>query len=57
MESFSRETLESLLESLESVVSKLQALRDPRLDGVISQLERQRAEVVAAMASKGPPER
>ena len=34
--------------------SELQAREEPRLEGVISRLERRRAEVVAALASKGP---
>jgi hypothetical protein len=56
MDSFSRESLLSLLESLESAISELQARDEPRLDAVISRLERRRAEVVAALASKGRPE-
>ena len=49
----SRESLVSLLESLESATSELQAREQPRLQGVISRLKRRRAEVVAALASKG----
>jgi len=56
MDSLSRESLLSLLESLESAISELQARGEPRLDAVISRLERRRAEVVAALASKGRPE-
>ena len=56
MDSLSRESLLSLLESLESAISELQAGDEPRLDAVISRLERRRAEVVAALASKGRPE-
>jgi len=56
MEAFSREGLLSLLESLESAISELQSRNEPRLVGVISRLERRRAEVVAALASKGRPE-
>jgi hypothetical protein len=55
VESLSRESL-SLLGSLESAISKLQSLHEPRLDGVISRLERRRAEIVAALGSKGHPE-
>jgi len=53
MESFSREELLSLLESVESA---LQSRNEPRLQGVVSRLERRRAEIVAALASKGRPE-
>ncbi len=56
MESLSRESLLSLLESLESAISELQSRDEARLDAVISRLERRRAEVVAALASKGRPE-
>jgi hypothetical protein len=56
MESFSRESLLSLLESVESAISELQSRKEPRLEGVISRLERRRAEIVAALASKGRPE-
>jgi len=55
MESFSRESLLSLLESVESAISELQSRREPRLEGVISRLERRRAEIVAALAAKGRP--
>jgi len=41
----------------ESAISELQSRDELRLEGVISRLERRRAEVVAALASKGPPER
>jgi len=56
VESLSRESLLSVLESLESAISELQSLHEPRLDAVISRLERRRAEIVAALASKGRPE-
>jgi hypothetical protein len=56
MESFSREDLVSLLESVESAISELRSLNEPRLDAVISRLERRRAEIVAALVSKGRPE-
>jgi hypothetical protein len=56
MESFSRESLLSLLESVESAISELQSRKEPRLEGVISRLERRRAEIVAALAAKGRPE-
>jgi len=56
VESLSRESLLSLLESLESAIGELQSLHEPRLDAVISRLERRRAEIVAALASKGRPE-
>ena len=56
MESFRREDLVSLLESVESAISELRSLNEPRLDAVISRLERRRAEIVAALASKGRPE-
>jgi len=56
MESFSREDLVSLLESVESAISELRSLNEPRLDALISRLERRRAEIVAALASKGRPE-
>jgi len=56
VESLSRESLLSLLESLESAISELQSRDEARLDAVISRLERRRAEVVAALASKGRPE-
>ena len=56
MESFSREDLLSLLESVESAISELRSLNEPRLDALISRLERRRAEIVAALASKGRPE-
>ena len=56
MEAFSREALLSLLESVESAISELQSRNEPRLEGVISRLERRRAEIVAALAAKGRPE-
>jgi len=56
MEAFSREALLSLLESVESAISELRSRDEPRLEGVISRLERRRAEIVAALASKGRPE-
>jgi hypothetical protein len=56
VESFSRESLMSLLESIESAISELRSLNEPRLDAVIARLERRRAEIVAAMAAKGRPE-
>jgi hypothetical protein len=56
MEAFSREALLSLLESVESAISELKSRNEPRLEGVISRLERRRAEIVAALASKGRPE-
>jgi hypothetical protein len=56
MDAFSREGLLSLLESVESAISELQSRNEPRLEGVISRLERRRAEIVAALASKGRPE-
>jgi hypothetical protein len=46
----------SLLESIESAISELRSLNEPRLDAVIARLERRRAEIVAAMAAKGRPE-
>jgi hypothetical protein len=55
VESFSRESLLSLLESVESAMSELKSRKEPRLKGVISRLERRRADV-AALASKGRPE-
>ncbi len=36
MESFSRESLVSLLESVESAINELRSRDEPRLDGVIS---------------------
>ena len=57
MESLSRESLLSLLESVESAISELQSREEPRLKGVISRLERRRAEIVAALVAKGRPER
>ena len=56
MEAFSREALLSLLESVESAISELQSRKEPHLKGVISRLERRRAEIVAALAAKGRPE-
>jgi len=56
VESFSRESLLSLLESVESAISELQSLNEPRLEAVISRLERRRAEIVVALATKGPPD-
>ena len=56
MESFSRESLLSLLESVESAIAELRSLNQPRLDAVIGRLERRRAEIVAALASKGRPQ-
>ncbi len=56
MEAFSREALLSLLESVESAISELRSRDEPRLEGVISRLERRRAEIMAALASKGRPE-
>ena len=56
MDSFSRESLLSLLESVESAISELKSRNEPRLKGVISRLEQRRAEIVAALASKGRPE-
>ena len=56
MEAFSREALLSLLESVESAISELKPRNEPRLQGVISRLERRRAEIVAALATKGPPD-
>ena len=57
MEAFSREALLSLLESVESAISELKSRNEPRLEGVISRLERRRAEIVAALVAKGRPER
>jgi hypothetical protein len=48
----SRDQLEVL--SLKSSIMELQSLREPRLRDVIPRLMQQRAEVVAAMASRGP---
>ncbi len=56
MEGLSRDQLEALLESLESAISELQSLKEPRLEAVLSRLVSKRAEVVAAMASRGRPE-
>jgi len=56
VESLSRESLVSLLESVESAIGELRSLDQPRLDAVIARLERRRAEIVAALASKGRPE-
>jgi hypothetical protein len=56
VESFSRESLLSLLESVESAIAELRSLSQPRLDPVIGRLERRRAEIVAALASKGRPQ-
>jgi hypothetical protein len=56
VESFSRGNLLSLLESLESAISELKSRKEPRLKGLILRLERRRAEIVAALASKGRPE-
>jgi hypothetical protein len=56
VESFSRESLVALLESIESAISELRSLNEPRLDAVIARLERRRAEIVAALASKGRPD-
>ena len=56
MESLSRESLLSLLESIESAISELRSRDEPRLDAVIARLELRRAEIVAALASKGRPE-
>jgi hypothetical protein len=55
VESFSRENLVSLLESLKSAISELRSRQEPRVQGVISRLERRKAEVVAALASKDHP--
>jgi len=56
VESLSRESLLSLLESIESAISELRSRDEPRLDAVIARLELRRAEIVAALASKGRPE-
>jgi hypothetical protein len=56
VESFSRETLLSLLQSVETAIAELRSRNQPRLDPVIGQLERRRAEIVAALASKGRPQ-
>jgi hypothetical protein len=56
VESFSRESLLSLLESVESAISELKSRNEPRLQGVVSRLERRRAEIVVALASNGRPE-
>jgi len=56
VESLSRESLVSLPESIESAISELRSRNEPRLEAVISRLERRRAEIVAALASKGRPE-
>jgi len=56
VESLSRESLLSLLESIESAISELHSRDEPRLDAVIARLELRRAEIVAALASKGRPE-
>jgi hypothetical protein len=56
VESLSRESLLSLLESIESAISELRSRDEPPLDAVIARLELRRAEIVAALASKGRPE-
>jgi hypothetical protein len=56
VEPLSRHQLEALLESLESAISELQSLKQPRLEGLLSRLVLRRAEVVAAMAARGRPE-
>jgi hypothetical protein len=53
VQSLSRESLESLLESIESAIRVLQSRQEPRLRDVTARLERRRAEVLAALASKG----
>jgi hypothetical protein len=53
VESFSRESLVSLLESIESAILELRSLDQPRLAPVIGGLDRRRAEIVAALVSKG----
>jgi hypothetical protein len=56
MDSFSRENLAALLESLESAIGELQSRDEPRLEAVIARLERRRAEVIAELASRGRPD-
>ena len=56
MEAFSREGLLSLLEPVESAISELQSRNEPRLEGMISSAGTTKAEIVAALASKGRPE-
>jgi hypothetical protein len=48
VQSLSRESLESLLESIESAIRVLQSRQEPRLRDVTARLERRRAEVLAA---------
>ncbi len=54
---FSRESLVSLLESIDNAISELRSLDQPRIDAVTGRLERRRAEIVAALASKRRPEK
>ena len=56
MEPLSRDQLEALLESLETAIRELQSLNEPALKELRSRLEQHRAEVVAAMASRGRPD-
>jgi hypothetical protein len=54
VESFSGENLLSLLESVESAISELKSRKEPRLKGVISRLERRRAENRRGPCIEGP---
>jgi hypothetical protein len=50
-----RARLGSVLEVLEHEAAALEGLADPRLAGVLQQMTRLRAEIVAALASLGTP--